>query len=64
MSIADIREMLSTIHTVCKVVPAGEETHDLGLQIAERHGLSVYDAMIVAALAPDFLMICLSKLGW
>ncbi len=49
MSIADIREMLSTIRTVCKVVPVGEETHDLGLQIAERHGLSVYDAMIVAA---------------
>jgi predicted nucleic acid-binding protein len=49
MSIADIREMLSTIRTVCKVVPIGEETHDLGLQIAERHGLSVYDAMIVAA---------------
>jgi len=49
MSIADIRDMLSTIHTVCKVVPVGEKTHDLGLQIAERHGLSVYDAMIVAA---------------
>jgi predicted nucleic acid-binding protein len=49
MSIADIREMLSTIRTVCKVVPVGEETHDLGLQIAERRGLSVYDAMIVAA---------------
>ena len=49
MSIADIREMLSTIRTVCKVVPVGEKTHDLGLQIAERHALSVYDAMIVAA---------------
>ena len=49
MSIADIREMLSTIRTVCKVVPVGEKTHDLGLQIAERQGLSVYDAMIVAA---------------
>ena len=49
ISIADIREMLSTIRTVCKVVPIGEETHNLGLRIAESHGLSVYDAMIVAA---------------
>ncbi|MFN0041316.1 MAG: PIN domain-containing protein [Burkholderiales bacterium] len=29
LSIADIREMLSTIRNVCKVVPIGEETHDL-----------------------------------
>ena len=33
----------------CTIVPISEETHDAGLQLAERHGLSVYDAMIVAA---------------
>lgn len=30
-------------------MPVSEETHDLGLQIAETHGLSIYDAMIVAS---------------
>jgi len=49
MSIAEIREVLATIRAVCKIVPLSAETHDLGLQIADRYGLSVYDAMIVAA---------------
>ena len=49
MSIADIREVLATIRAVCRIVPMTEETHDVGLQVAERYGLSVYDAMIVAA---------------
>ena len=33
---------------MCTIVPLSEETHDLGLQVADRYGLSVYDAMIVA----------------
>ena len=49
LSLAEIREVLATIRAVCKVVPLSEATHDRGLQIAERYGLSVYDAMIVAA---------------
>jgi predicted nucleic acid-binding protein len=49
MSIAEIREMLLAIRTVCTVVPVAEETHDLGLQLVEKHGLSVYDATIIAA---------------
>ena len=49
MSIAEIRELLATIRAVCTNVPIGEETHDIGLKIAERYGLSVYDAMIVAS---------------
>jgi len=49
MSIAEIREVLATIRAVCTIVPISEETHDEGLQVAERYGLSVYDAMIVAA---------------
>lgn len=49
MSIAEIREVLATIRAVCTIVPIGEETHDIGLKIAERYGLSVYDAMIVAS---------------
>jgi len=49
MSIAEIREALAVIRAICKTVPLSAETHDVGLQIAERYGLSVYDAMIVAA---------------
>jgi predicted nucleic acid-binding protein len=49
MSIAEVREALEGIRAVCKVVPINEQSHDLGLQVAERYGLSVYDAMIVAS---------------
>lgn len=49
MSISEIREVLAAIRAVCKIVPLTEETHDLGLQVAERHGLAIYDAMIVAS---------------
>jgi predicted nucleic acid-binding protein len=49
MSIAEIREVLATVRVFCKIVPIDEETHDLGLQVADRYGLSIYDAMIVAS---------------
>jgi predicted nucleic acid-binding protein len=49
LSIAEIREILATIRAVCGVVPITEETHDTGLKVVERYGLSVYDAMIVAS---------------
>jgi predicted nucleic acid-binding protein len=49
MSVAEIREALAAIRAVCRVVPISEETHDRGLQIVERYGVSVYDAMIVAS---------------
>ena len=49
MSIAEIREILAVIRAVCRVAPVSEETHDLGLQFAERYRLSIYDAMILAA---------------
>ena len=49
MTIAEIREILSTIRATCAVMPLDIETHDLGLDIAERHRFSIYDALIVAA---------------
>ncbi|MDP1609826.1 MAG: PIN domain-containing protein [Sulfuritalea sp.] len=49
MSFEEIREALAAIRAVCKLVPIDEATHDRGLQIAEKYGLSVYDSMIVAA---------------
>ena len=49
MSIPEIREMLTTIRAICRVVPISEETHDLGLHVAERYRLSIYDSMVVAS---------------
>jgi hypothetical protein len=45
----EIREVLDTAGDVCSVVPVSKETHTLGPAIAERHGFSIYDSMIVAA---------------
>ena len=49
MSYSDIREMLKTIREVCIIQPLTLETHELGLEIAERYGFSLYDSMIVSA---------------
>lgn len=49
MSWREINEVLSLIRSLCPTVPLTIETHDRGRLVAERYGLSVYDAMIVAA---------------
>ncbi|MGO9315549.1 MAG: PIN domain-containing protein [Syntrophobacteraceae bacterium] len=49
MSWMEINEVLALIRSVCPVAPLTIETHDRGRLVAERYGLSVYDAMIVAA---------------
>ncbi|HUM91817.1 MAG TPA: PIN domain-containing protein [Candidatus Competibacter sp.] len=49
LSYPEIREVLELVRAVCTVEPITLETHDLGLQIAERYGFSLYDALIVAA---------------
>lgn len=49
MSIDEVREVMAPIRAVCRVEPLTEQTHDLGLQVSERYGFSVYDSMIVAA---------------
>jgi predicted nucleic acid-binding protein len=45
----EIREALRAVRSGCRVVSLDIETHELGLDIAERYRLSVYDGMIVAA---------------
>jgi predicted nucleic acid-binding protein len=49
MSYTEIREYLVTIRAVCDVRPLTVETHLLGLDIAERYGVSFYDSLIVGA---------------
>jgi predicted nucleic acid-binding protein len=44
-----IHAMLATFRGLLAVRPLTVEVHEAGLALAERYGLSVYDAMIVAA---------------
>jgi predicted nucleic acid-binding protein len=47
----ETNELLATLRRLVAVVPVTVETHERGLHVAERFGLCVYDAMIVAAAA-------------
>ncbi len=49
LTFRETREILGTVRKVCRVEELNAETHDRGLDVAERYRLSVYDAMIVAA---------------
>jgi predicted nucleic acid-binding protein len=49
MSWREVREVVTQLRAVCPVTPLTVETHERGLQVAERFGLSVYDGMIVAS---------------
>lgn len=49
MSWGEINEVLALVRSVCSIAPLTLETHDKGKLVAEQYGMSVYDAMIVAA---------------
>jgi predicted nucleic acid-binding protein len=49
LSWRDTRVFLSTIRGFLLVSPITTEIHENGLALAERYGLSIYDAMIVAS---------------
>ena len=49
VEIAKVREVLLVIRTLCAVKPIDVETHELGLELAERYRYSIYDSMIIAA---------------
>jgi predicted nucleic acid-binding protein len=49
MLVAEIKEILATIRSLCIVKPLDVETHALGLDLAERFRYSIYDSMILAA---------------
>jgi predicted nucleic acid-binding protein len=49
MSWADTHTLLSTLRSLLTVHPLTIETHDTGLALAERYGLSTFDAMIAAS---------------
>jgi predicted nucleic acid-binding protein len=45
----EVSLFLETLRALLRVVPLDEAVHELGLRIARRYGLSVYDAMIAGA---------------
>ena len=49
MSWSETGAFLSMIRALLRVQPMTVETHETGLALAERYGLSIYDAMIAAA---------------
>jgi len=49
MAYHEIREILDSIRAICQIQPVTIETYDLGLDVAERFGFSLYDSMIVSA---------------
>lgn len=46
---AEVRDILETIRALCPVQPLTVEVHALGLRLAERYALPIYDAMIAAS---------------
>lgn len=50
MSWTEVQDALAAIRTLCRTVrPLDLETHDQAVRLAERHGYTIFDALIVAA---------------
>jgi len=49
MTHTEIRDALESIRALCAVTPLTVEIHDRAIQLAERYGFSIYDALIVGA---------------
>lgn len=45
----ELHEFLNGVRRVCRVVPLTSDIHEDGLMLAQRHQVSIYDALIVAA---------------
>ena len=50
MTWRDVRDALAAIRIVCRpIVPIDIDTHADALRLAERHGFSIFDALMIAA---------------
>ena len=49
MARAETDELLAGLRSACSVEPLTVQTHDTGRRLAERYGLSTWDAMIASA---------------
>jgi predicted nucleic acid-binding protein len=49
MTWEEVREALDAIRTICRdILPIDTATHQEGLRIAERHGYTIFDALVIA----------------
>jgi predicted nucleic acid-binding protein len=49
MTWSEIKDALGPIRAVCEIEPLNVETYDRALEMAERYGFTIYDAVIVAS---------------
>jgi predicted nucleic acid-binding protein len=49
MTFGELNEVLDTVRRLCTVVPLTVAAHQQGIRLAERFGLSIFDAMVVAS---------------
>jgi len=49
LPVAELREILEPVRSVCRVEPVTEDTHDRALALVERYGFSFFDALLIAA---------------
>lgn len=46
---AEIEQVLGAVRAICSVEALTVETHERGIELAQRHRLSLYDAMIASS---------------
>ena len=61
MPMAEVREALAAVRAACTVIPVTEAVHEKGMELAGRHKLPVFDAMIVASALLGGCKILLSE---
>jgi len=49
MTYPEVRDALAPLRELCTVEPLTSQIHDLGLNVAERFGFSLYDGLIIAS---------------
>lgn len=49
MTWPETREVLAQVRALCRVEPVSVDTHERAIQVAQRYGVSFYDALIVSA---------------
>ena len=49
LSWSEIKDILGPIRAVCDIEPLSLESHERGIEVAERYGFSFFDATIVAS---------------
>jgi predicted nucleic acid-binding protein len=49
LSLDEVSEVLETVRALCTTHPLTVESHDRGIQVAQRYKFSLYDSMIIAS---------------